>query len=81
MPLLRPTPDPEQLRALAMVAESPEGMSAALLLTIGFKERLISALADAGLVTLHSDFVKARPRPVEVVRVKITDAGRSALER
>jgi hypothetical protein len=73
--------DPEQRRALAMVAESGEGMSAALLLTIGFKERLIRALADAGLVTLHSDFVKARPRSFEVVRVTITNAGRAVLER
>jgi hypothetical protein len=81
MPLLRPTPDPEQRRALAMVAQSPEGTSAALLLALGFGQELIDALAEAGLVTLHSDFVKARHRPVEVVHVKITDAGRAALER
>jgi hypothetical protein len=69
-------------RALDALAESPEGaMEEPLLLTHGFKPKLIAGLVDAGLATKTAERRKGGASPAYLVWIKITEAGRAALER
>jgi len=72
---------PAARRALVKLADSPEGSTDNLLLAHGFKRRLIAGLVEAGLVTAKTEVMTAGERAVHVMRIKITDAGRVALER
>jgi hypothetical protein len=72
---------PAARRALAKLADSPEGSTENLLLAHGFKRRLIAGLVDAGLATAKTEVMKAGERAVHVMQIMITDAGRVALER
>jgi hypothetical protein len=49
------------------------------LLAHGFTTDLLVDLVHEGLVTATPETVHAGKRPIEVVRVQITDAGRLAL--
>jgi hypothetical protein len=52
-----------------------------LLLTHGFDSDMIAGLVDEGLATGHRELVTASGRTtIEVVRIRISDAGRQALE-
>ena len=67
---------------LVALAESPQGvMAAPLLLARGFKPKLVDRLVDAGLASKRTGRIKGGVRPIHVVLINITDAGRSALER
>jgi hypothetical protein len=68
-------------RALEVLANSPEGATEALLFAHGFMYETITGLIDTGLVTATADLLLAGGRPVEVMRFRITDSGRMALER
>ena len=69
-------------RALVALAESPEGaMEEPLLLTHGFKPKLIAGLVDAGLATKRADRMSGGVSSIYVALVKITDAGRAALSK
>lgn len=72
---------PAARRALAKLADFPEGSPESLLLAHGFKRKLISGLVSAGLATARAEVIPAGERAVHVTRIKITDAGRLALER
>ncbi len=72
---------PAACRALAKLADSPEGSTHNLLLAHGFKRRLIAGLVDAGLAAMETEVMSAGERAVRVMRIMITDAGRMALER
>jgi capsid protein len=46
----------------------------------GFNSDMIAGLIRAGLATAERETMKAGAKPVEVLRVRVTDAGRRAIE-
>ena len=69
-------------RALVALAESPQGaVEEPLLLAHGFKPKLIAGLLDAGLATKTAERTKGGASLTYLAWIKITDAGRAALER
>jgi hypothetical protein len=71
----------ERHRALELLAASPDGCTAAILMAHGFKSDRLAELINAGLASVTIERVTAGDRRVKVTRVQITDAGRQALER
>jgi len=69
----------ERSRALALLAERPDGCTRAVLLARGFSLALLNQLVRAGLATSLLDREERREKTIETVRVKITEAGRRAL--
>jgi hypothetical protein len=69
----------DHLRALTVLAGSPAGCTEAIMLAHGFSAGLLNDLLRAGLATAHVDRMMTGKRPMEVARLKITDAGRQAL--
>jgi hypothetical protein len=74
-----PTPKYQRRRALELLAGSTDGCTEAIMLAHGFKVELQVALINAGLATAHTEHMVAGGRPMEVTRVRITDAGRRAI--
>ena len=70
-------PQIRRQRALSLLANSADGRTEARLLSHGFTREVISGLIRDGLATASTGRVGRAP--VEVVRIKITDAGRAAL--
>src|SRR5262245_56621312 len=72
----------ERRRALQLLVNRPHGLTEdVLLLTHGFDSDMIADLVDEGLATGHRELVTAPGRTTtEVVRIRISDAGRQALE-
>jgi hypothetical protein len=64
---------------LAIGADAPEGMTEALMMAHGFNSELLVDLCIAGLAIAKVERMIAGGRTVEVVRSKITEAGRQAL--
>ena len=71
----------ERRRALELLAASPDGCTAAILLAHGFKSDRLVELINAGLASVTTERVIAGDRAIQVTRVQITDAGRQALDR
>jgi hypothetical protein len=70
----------EQYRALRLLARGgSDGDTEAIMLAHGFTISMLGRLVFDGLVTATPDTVLAGSRPIKVVRVQITDAGRRAL--
>jgi hypothetical protein len=69
----------ERHRALRLLVGSPLGVTEAIMLAHGFTYTMLDALVRDGLATATPETVHAGKRPIEVVRVRITDAGRLAL--
>jgi hypothetical protein len=67
-------------RALLLLVDNPSGCSEHLLRAYGFTAEFIARLVDAGLATTKTERMMAGGRALEVTRVRITDAGRDALE-
>ncbi len=68
-----------QRQAMEMLAASPHGVTEDLLaLAHGFDSDVIAGLVPAGLATAERETIKAGGEPVEVSRIKITEAGASA---
>ena len=67
-------------QALELLAVDPRGLAEALLLTYGFTRRMLAQLVVAGLATAQRQAVKVSGETMEVVRFRITDVGRKALE-
>jgi hypothetical protein len=63
-----------------LLAASPEGCTEAILLAHGFTVPLMVELIRAGLATATPERMVAGRRKVEVTVVRITAAGRRALE-
>jgi hypothetical protein len=82
-PALRPRrgPKPDRRRALELLAASPDGCTEAIMLAHGFPVPLLVDLCIAGLASATPERMVAGARPVEVVRIKITEAGRKAIEQ
>jgi hypothetical protein len=71
----------EQRQALEMLAGSPLGVTEDLLvLAHGFNSDMIAGLVRTGLATARRESIKAGGNSVEIVRIRITDAGRKAIE-
>ena len=72
--------DDDRRRALAVLAENPDGCSRAIMLARGFPLSLLNRLVRAGLATSHLEREERDDKVIEIVRVKITEAGRRALQ-
>jgi hypothetical protein len=67
-------------RALTLLASIPHGIAEDLLaLAHGFDRATIAGLLHQGLATAKREIVAGRTT-IEVVRIRISDAGRMALE-
>ena len=69
----------DQRRVLRLLAAAPNGATEAIMLAHGFTNAMLTVLVREGLATATPETVHAGKRPIEVVRVQITDAGRLAL--
>jgi hypothetical protein len=70
------------IEASALIsARSPHGATEELLvLAHGFDSDTIAGLVRTGLATAQRESMKAGSKTIEVVRIRITDAGRRAIE-
>jgi hypothetical protein len=69
------------LELLRLLASSPHGATEALLVrALGFDSDMVAGLVRVGLAIAERETMKAGAKPVEVVRVHITTAGRKAIE-
>ena len=79
-PMRRPyhyrRPNPERRRALELLAGSRDGYIAH-----GFSMDMMVELVKAGLATTKRERIVADGRQTDVVRVRITEAGRRALAK
>jgi hypothetical protein len=71
--------DADRRRVLEMLAGARLGVPAAVMLAHGFTHETLAGLARDGFATVQPESVKTGGRRVEVVRVRITDAGRRAI--
>jgi hypothetical protein len=70
--------NPEQRRALGLLASAAQDYTESILLAHGFTSRTLRGLVLGGLATATPETVHAGKRPMEVVRMRITDAARRA---
>jgi hypothetical protein len=72
---------PEERHALELLATSPNGTTADLLMqSHGFTRRMLAGLVNAGLAAARRQMIKAGARAIEVNRITITDLGLRAIE-
>jgi hypothetical protein len=74
-------PNPDRCRALELLAGSRYGYTKAILRAHGFSIDMMVELVKAGLATTKRERIVAGGRQTDVVRVRITDAGRQALAK
>jgi hypothetical protein len=73
--------NPERRRALQLLASSPSGVAAELLvLAHEFSRDMLAGLVVAGFATVVAETLKADGPTIKIDRVRITDAGRRAIE-
>jgi len=71
----------EQRRALAMLATTGrDGTTRSLLTALGSGASLINSLVNQKLATVTHEKIRAPGKIVDVAKVRITNAGRRALE-
>jgi len=71
----------EQRRALQMLAGSgPSGATEAIMLAHGFSDELLDGITRVGLVVVTTGTVRAGERILSVRRLRITEAGRKAID-
>ena len=71
----------EQRCALEMLADAgPPGCTGATLLAPGFKVDMLADLVKDGLATAHRQTFRTGGRRITVAHVRITEAGRRALD-
>jgi hypothetical protein len=69
----------KQRRALMILAVARDGPTETLMKARGFSTELMAGLVGAGLATRHVEHITNGQRSIEVVRVRVTQAGRRAL--
>ena len=74
-----PKLDADHRRALVLLADAADGWNEALMLAYGISPGLIADLVETGLATKRAERAVTGRRPIEVNRIRITDAGRAAL--
>jgi hypothetical protein len=79
MPSRKRSPPATRRRALEMLAWSRDGVPEALMLAHGFSIELLVELVRARLAAASAERTVAGRHPVEVTRVRITEAGRRAI--
>jgi hypothetical protein len=72
-------PPATRRRALELLATSRDGCTEAIMLAHGFTVEQMVEIVRAGLATAKAERVVAGRLPMEVTRVRITEAGRRAL--
>jgi hypothetical protein len=72
--------DDEQRRALAVLADNPDGYTRASMLARGFSLALLNRLVRVGLASSRLDWAERDGEPAATMRLRITDAGRRALQ-
>jgi hypothetical protein len=71
---------PGQRQALKLLASDPQGATDELLVFIHeFDSNMIAGIVETGLAMAQLENMKAGGRAIEVVRIRITGAGRAAL--
>jgi hypothetical protein len=82
VPPREPSLSKEQRHALALLASIPHGITEdQLTLVHGFDRDMIAGLVQEGLATAEREVITSSGRtPIEVVRIRISDAGRMARE-
>ena len=71
---------PSNVRRWKLLASDPQGATEDLLvLAHGFDSGMIAGLISSGLAMAQRENMKAGSRSIEVVRIRITGAGRRAL--
>lgn len=73
-------PVPDRRRALELLASCRDGCTEAIMLAHGFTIPLMVELVRAGLATATAERMVAGGKAMEIARVRITEAGRRALE-
>jgi hypothetical protein len=74
-------PNPDRRRALELLAASRYGYGKAILRAHGLSIDMLVELVKAGLATTKRERMVASGRQTDVVRVRITEAGRQALAK
>jgi len=74
-------PNPDRRRVLELLAASHHGYSKAILRAHGFSMDMMVELVKAGLATTKRERIVAGGRQTDVVRARITEAGRQALAK
>ena len=74
-----PTPKQQRRRALELLEASIDGCTEAIMLAHGFTSEMLVQLVQAELATATAERMRTGNRTIEVIRMKITDAGRQAL--
>jgi hypothetical protein len=74
-------PNPDRRRALELLAGSRYGYTKAILRAHGFSIDMLVELVKAGLATTKRERMVAGGRLTDVVRLRITEAGRQALAK
>jgi hypothetical protein len=70
----------ERRQVLQLLASSPHGLTVRLLLTYGFTRRMLTDLVHNGLAIAQPESTMgADGETIEVVRIRITEAGRGRL--
>jgi hypothetical protein len=69
----------DRRRALRLLARNSKGHTEEMLLAHCFTIAILTVLVHEWLATATPETVRAGKRPIEVTRVRITDAGRQAL--
>jgi hypothetical protein len=70
---------PKAHHAPKLLAVDQRSLTETLLLTYGFTRRMLADLVRAGLATVQRQTVKAGGTMIDVIRIRITEAGRDAL--
>jgi phosphomannomutase len=69
------------LELLKLLASSPHGATEALFVRAhGFDSDMVASLVCSGLATAGREIMSVGAKPVEVVRLQITAAGRKVIE-
>jgi hypothetical protein len=73
-------PKPDRRRALELLASCRDGCTEALMLAHGFTVAQMAELVRAGLASATAERMVAGNKTMEIARVRITEAGRRALD-
>ena len=78
--MARRSPKPDRRRALELLAASHDGCTEAIMAAHGYSVEQLVELVRSGLASATPERVVAGKRAMQITRVRITDAGRRALE-
>jgi hypothetical protein len=71
----------QQFRALEILADAgSRGSTIDMLVANGFPAELLAGLVSDGLAMMQGETMKVGDRAIEVIRVRITEAGQSEIE-